>query len=208
MAFARPKKREPVGEAGLFEYAVGLLARRMRTERDLRRLMRARAEDGEAGVRAMDAVVVRLKELNYLSDTRFAEDYTRVRKEHEKFGKRRVQQDLMMKGVGKELVASTLESAYEDVDEVVLARQYIARKRMKQPSGVNAQKETVRTMNRLLRAGFSSNAIFKVLRAWDLPEEALVGVSEGGDDSDSYAEPEERAGDSDSYAKQNEDDGE
>ena len=204
--FVRAKRREPLGEAGLFEYAVGALARRMRTERDLRRLMRARAEEGELGVRAMDAVVVRLKELNYLSDTRFAEDYTRVRKEHEKFGKRRVQQDLMMKGVGKELVASTLETAYEDVDEVVLARQYIARKRMKQPSGANAQKETVRTMNRLLRAGFSSNAIFKVLRAWNLPEEALVGVEEGGVDSDSYAEPEDRASDSDAYSRQNEDD--
>ena len=56
MAFARAKKREPVGEAELFEYAVGALARRMRTERDLRRLMRARAEEGEAGARAMDAV--------------------------------------------------------------------------------------------------------------------------------------------------------
>jgi regulatory protein len=110
-----------------------------------------------------------------------------------------------VKGVGKELVASTLETAYEDVDEVALARQYIARKRMKQPSGENAQKETVRTMNRLMRAGFSSNAIFKVLKAWDLPEEALVGVSEGGDDSDSYAEPEERASDSDAYSRQNED---
>jgi regulatory protein len=205
MAFAQPKKREPVDEAGLFDYAVGTLARRMRTVRDLRRLMKARAEDGEAGERAMDAVIVRLKELNYLSDTRFAEDYTRVRKEHEKFGRRRVQQDLMMKGVGKELVASTLETAYEDVDEVALARQYIARKRMKQPSGENAQKETVRTMNRLLRAGFSSNAIFKVLKAWDLPEEALAGVEEGGVDSDSYAEPEDRAGDSDGYARQNED---
>jgi regulatory protein len=189
MAFARPKKREPVGEAGLFEYAVGALARRMRTERDLRRLMRDRAEEGEAGARAMDAVIVRLKELNYLSDERFAEDYTRVRKEHEKFGKRRVQQDLMMKGVGKELVASTLETAYEDVDEVVLARQYIARKRMKQPSGVNAQKETVRAMNRLLRAGFSSRAIYKVLREWKVPEEAIP--AEGSGDSDSYAEREE-----------------
>jgi regulatory protein len=190
VAFARPKKREPVGEAGLFEYAVGALARRMRTERDLRRLMKLRAEEGEAGARAMDAVVVRLKELNYLSDTRFAEDYTRVRKEHEKFGKRRVQQDLMQKGVGKELVATTLETAYEDVDEVVLARQYIARKRMKQPSGANAKKETVRAMNRLLRAGFSSRAIYKVLREWELPEELTE-------------EMEERAGDSDAYAKQN-----
>ena len=90
---------------------------------------------------------------------------------HEKFGKRRVQQDLMLKGVGKQLVAATLETAYEDVDEVALARQYIARKRMKQPSGENAQKETARAMNRLLRAGFSSRAIYKVLREWELPEE-------------------------------------
>ena len=49
MAFVRAKKREPVGEAGLFEYAVGVLARRMRTVRDLRRLMRMRAEPGEVG---------------------------------------------------------------------------------------------------------------------------------------------------------------
>jgi regulatory protein len=203
MAFARPKKREPLGEAGLFEYAVGALARRMRTERDLRRLMKLRAEEGEAGARAIDAVVVRLKELNYLSDTRFAEDYTRVRKEHEKFGKRRVQQDLMQKGVGKELVASTLETAYEDVDEVALARQYIARKRIKQPSGENAQKETARTMNRLLRAGFSSRAIYKVLREWELPEEAIDGMEAGGADAEAFAEPEERAGDSDTYAEQN-----
>jgi regulatory protein len=189
VAFAKPKKREPVGEAGLFEYAVATLARRMRTVRDLRRLMKPRAEEGEAGEQAMDAVIVRLKDLNYLSDERFAENYTRVRKEHEKFGRRRVQQDLMMKGVGKELVASTLESAYEDVDEVTLARQYIARKRIKQPSGANAQKETVRVMNRLLRAGFSSNVIFKVLRAWNLPEEVMP--TEGGADSDSYAEADE-----------------
>jgi regulatory protein len=205
MAFARAKKREPLGEAGLFEYAVGSLARRMRTERDLRRLMKLRAEEGEVGARAIDAVVVRLKELNYLSDTRFAEDYTRVRKEHEKFGRRRVQQDLMQKGVGKELVASTLETAYEDVDEVALARQYIARKRMKQPSGEKAQKETVRTMNRLLRAGFSSRAVYKVLREWQLPEEAIDGMEAGAADAEAFAEPEEeRGGDSDTYSRQNE----
>jgi regulatory protein len=37
---------------------------------------------------------------------------------------------------------------------------------MKQPSGAEAQKETVRVMNRLMRAGFSSTAIFKLLRSW------------------------------------------
>jgi regulatory protein len=185
MAFARPKKREPVGEAGLFDYAVGVLARRARSVRDLRRLMRNRAEEGDAGERAMDAVCARLKELGYLSDTRFAADYTRLRKENEKFGKRRVQQDLMMKGVQKELIATTLATAYEEVDEVALAREYVAKKRMKKPAGINAQKETARVMGRLLRAGFSSNAIYKVLREWSLPEEAMP--VEGGADSDSYA---------------------
>jgi regulatory protein len=186
MAFARPKKREPVGEAGLFEYAVGVLARRMRTVRDLRRLMRTRAEEGEAGERAMDAVCARLKELGYLSDTRFAADYTRLRKENEKFGKRRVQQDLMQKGVQKELIATTLATAYDEVDEVGLAREYVAKKRMKRPVD---QKETARVMGRLMRAGFSSSVIYKVLREWELPEEAMP--VEGGADSDSYAERDE-----------------
>ncbi len=206
MAFVRAKKREPLGEAGLFEYAVAALARRMRTERELRTLMRARSEAGEAGARAMDAVVVRLKGLNYLSDTRFAEDYTRVRKEHEKLGKRRVQQGLMQKGVKRELVASTLETAYEGVDEVVLAREYIARKRMKQPSGENAQKETARAMNRLLRAGFSSRAVYKVLREWDVPEGAMEAFEAGSSDAEVFADAEDRAGDSDSYSRQNEKD--
>ncbi len=204
MAFVRAKKREPVGEAGLFEYAVGALARRMRTERELRRLMAIRAEAGEGGARAMDAVVRRLKELNYLSDTRFAEDYTRVRKEHEKLGRRRVQQDLMQKGVKRELVSAAVEGAYEGVDEVALAREYIARKRMKQPSGESAQKETARAMNRLLRAGFSSRAVYKVLREWDLPEELVEGMEAGGVEAETFVETEERAGDSDSYSRQNE----
>lgn len=189
MAFARPKKREPLGEAALFEYAVGALARRMRTVRDLRRLMRARVEEGEAGVLAMDAVVARLKALNYLSDQRFAADYTRLRKENEKFGRRRVQQDLVGKGVEKELVASTLAAAYDEVDEVALARAYVERKRMKRPGGGDAKKETARVMGRLMRAGFSSTAIFKLLRQWEVPAEAIP--EEGGADSDSYAEREE-----------------
>lgn len=187
MAFQRPKKREPVGEAGLFEYAVGTLARRMRTVRDLRRLMKSRAEDGEAGEAAMNAVVERLIELKYLSDTRFAQDYTRLRKENQGFGRRRVQQDLALKGVDKELATTTLAAAYDEADEVELARAYCTKKRIKQPAGANVQKETVRVMNRLMRAGYGSGAIFKLLRSW------RVEAPESGGDSDSYAERDDLA---------------
>ena len=163
---SRKKMRQPIGEAGLWEYAVGALARRMRTERELRRLMITRAVPGEEGLRAMDAVVIRLKELGYLSDARFAADYTRLRKDNEKLGRRRVQQNLAVKGVSPELISDAVGAAYEDVDEVALARQYIARKRMKQPQGENKQKEAARAMGRLLRAGFSAGTVFKVLREW------------------------------------------
>jgi regulatory protein len=181
MAFKPRKPREPLGEAGLFEYAVGMLARRMRTERELRRLMQRRAEPGEPGARAMDAVVARLKELNYLSDPRFAADYTRLRKENEKYGRRRVQQDLAAKGVAPGLVGAAVGAAYEGVDEVALAREYVARKRMKQPSGENARKESAKVMGRLLRAGFSAGTVFKVLREWGVEVEE-VDVSEGADE--------------------------
>jgi regulatory protein len=170
MPFKRAKVREPLGEAALFEYAVSALARRMRTARDLRRLMKTRAAAGAQGEAAMDAVVARLKELNYLSDTRFAADYTRLRKENEKFGRRRVQQDLAAKGVSSELVGEAVGAAYEGVDEAALARQYCERKRMKQPAN---EKETARMVGRLMRAGFSSSAIFKVLKTWGVEVEEV-----------------------------------
>lgn len=179
MAFQRAKQREPVGEAGLFEYAVGALSRRMRTVRDLRRLMKVRAHPGEDGERDMDRVVERLIELKYLSDERFAEDFTRVRKEGRALGRRRVAQDLAVKGVDKELAATALESAYGEANEVELARAYCAKKRIPQPAD---QKETVRLMNRLMRAGYGSSAIFKLLRSWN------VETPEVSTDSDQYGE--------------------
>lgn len=201
MPFQRPKQREPVGEAGLFDYAVGTLARKMRTVRDLRRLMKPRAEPGERGEQAMDAVIERLIELKYLSDTRFAADYTRLRKENERFGRRRVQQDLMQKGIAKDLIASTLETAYEGTDEVALARAYCEKKRLQQPAGPDAQKQTVRLMNRLIRAGFSSNAIFKLLRSWKVEvDESAVEAESTEHDQDPNPDPDpdhERASDPD-----------
>ena len=160
----KPKKvKPPLDAAGLLEFAVRSLSSQMKSVRDLRRKMKTRAEPEEAGEAAMDAVIVKLKELGYLSDERFAADYTRLRKENEKYGKRRVQQGLMQKGIAQELTQSTLATAYDEVDEVALAKEYVARKRMKKPEG---DKEVARAMRRLMGAGFSTKTIWKVLRGW------------------------------------------
>lgn len=164
MSFGRAKTTKPPLDApALLDYAVKSLGSRMKSERDLRRLMSQRAAPGEEGSAAMDAVLVKLKELGYLSDERFAADYTRLRQENEKFGRRRVQQGLMQKGVAQATVQEAVGRAYDEVDEVALARQYVERKRLRKPEN---EKETARAMRRLMAAGFSSKAIWTVLRGW------------------------------------------
>ena len=180
MSFGRAKTaKPPLDEVGLLDYAVKSLGSRMKSERDLRRLMAQRAAPGEEGVAAMGAVLLKLKELGYLSDERFAADYTRLRQENDKFGRRRVQQGLMGKGVAQATVQEAVGRAYEEVDEVALARQYVERKRMRKPEN---EKETARSMRRLMAAGFSSKAIWTVLRSWgSAVEEADIDGSEGDD---------------------------
>ena len=122
-------------------------------------------------------------ERQYLDDSAFATDYTRLRQEGAKFGRRRVQQDLQRKGVDGELVATTLDAAYENVDEAALARQFLERKRMKKPAN---EKESARVMRRLVAAGFSLGTVYKLLRSWDVDETTMAAVEQ--------AEPEEDIG--------------
>jgi len=175
MPFARKsaKPKEWLDENQLHEYALKSLGRRMRTEADLRKSLRAKVEPDESGAAKVNAVIQRLKEYGYLDDAGFAETYTRLRQENQKFGQRRVQQDLAQKGVPKAIAEEAIAARYEDVNEETLARQHLERKRIKKPEN---EKETARVMRRLVAAGFSTTVIYKVLRQWDLAEESLSGL--------------------------------
>lgn len=175
MAWAKQAKRErqPLDENALYEYAVKTLGRKMRTVAELKRLMRQRVEPGEPGEAKMNAVVARLKEYGYLNDTRYAADYTRMRQENERFGRRRVQQELIQRGVHGEIIGKTLDEAYADVPESELARRYIARKRLRKPAN---EKETARIVRNMVRAGFSTGTIFGVLKTWQVEDDVLSAV--------------------------------
>ena len=72
MAFARPKKREPVGEAGLFDYAVGVLARTAARPADFDGRWIAAPQDSEGYARRLYAA---LRELDAAhADTLLIED--------------------------------------------------------------------------------------------------------------------------------------
>jgi len=169
----KPKKPGPLDEAALYEYAIRTLGRRMRTVTELKRLMQTRVEPGEAGEAKVSAVVLRLKEQRYLDDTAYAATYSRLRQENQKFGQRRVRQELGRKGVAAELIAKTLDTSYENVSEEDLAQQHLARKRVSPPKN---EKESARVVGQLVRAGFSTSVIFKILKDWQVSDETLSAL--------------------------------
>jgi regulatory protein len=172
MSFPRPRKLN--SEAELYEYAVGSLARRMRSVAELKRLLRLRVEaETEYGQTLVELVIRRLKDQGYLNDSRYAAAYSSFRRDNEKFGRLRVITDLKAKGVHGELIENAVDAAYSQVNEERQARQYLRRKRVVKPKD---QKQTARIFRQLLRAGFGSKTIFTILKNWEVDEETLTGL--------------------------------
>jgi len=171
MSFKRPQRE--YDEESLYEYAVGALGRQMRTVAEIKRLMRRRVGDQPHGELLVEVVVARLKMHRYLNDTSYAESYTRFRKENEKLGRMRIVQDLKAKGVHADIIESTVTAAYGNVNEEHLAREFLRRKRIVKPEN---QKQAARVYRALVRAGFGSRVIFRILKKWDVDEETLSAL--------------------------------
>lgn len=151
----------------------------MRTEAELRRLMRAKVEPGDHGEAVITAVVKKLREYGYLDDAAYAEAFARLRQENQKFGARRVRQDLRQKGVRSDLIEEALDTRYGETNEEALARQHLERKRISKPTN---EKETARVMRRLVAAGFSTGTIYKILRQWQVSDDALSALERVDDE--------------------------
>ncbi len=171
MPFKRARKT--YDEASLYEYAIAALGRRMRTVAELKRLMRKRVEAQADGAALVEAVVAKLKAQRYLNDTSYAESYSRLRKENDRFGRMRVVQDLKIKGVHADIIDGAVQSAYQDVNEEELAREFLRRRRIAKPAD---RKQAARVFRTLVRAGFPSRVIFRILKTWDVDEEVLSAL--------------------------------
>jgi regulatory protein len=179
MPFPRPKKKS-YSEDELYEYAVGALARRMRTVAELKRLFRARVEDAEAeyGQTLIELVIRRLKDRGYLNDSQYAAYFSSLRRDNQKFGRQRVVTDLKIKGVHGDVIEKAVGAAFEGVSEEKQAREFLRKKRLVKPKD---QKETARIFRQLARAGFGMKTIFTILKKWDVDDETLSALEgEGG----------------------------
>jgi regulatory protein len=174
MAFPRPKRRT-YSEDELYEYAVGALARRMRTVAELKRLMRARIEEVESeyGQTLVELVIRRLKDRGYLNDSQYAASYSSLRRDNQKLGRMRVITELKTRGVHGSVIEKAVEAAYEGVSDEKQAREFLRKKRLEKPKD---QKQTARIFRQLARAGFGMKTIFTILKKWDVDEDTLTAL--------------------------------
>jgi regulatory protein len=174
MAFSRPKRKQ-YNEDEMYEYAVGALARRMRTVAELKRLMRARVEDpdSEYAETLVELIVRRLKDQGYLNDSQYAASFSSLRRDNQKLGRMRVITELKTRGVHASVIEKAVDAAYEGVSEEKLARDYLHKKRFEKPKD---QKHAARIFRQLARAGFGTKTIFTILKKWDVDDETLTAL--------------------------------
>lgn len=135
--------------------ALHLLEQMDRTEQQLREKLMA----SEYPARCIDETIEYVKSFHYLDDQRYAETFTRYKKD--KMSRQQIKQKLMMKGVSREIVTEAIEEEY-DVDETVHIRSILEKKHFFHETADDG--EFRRVYSYLLRRGFRSNDILKEMK--------------------------------------------
>ena len=138
--------------------ALHLLEKQDRTRRNLMDKLR----ESDYPQEAIEAAVAYVESYHYIDDERYARSYVHFHQEGK--SKRRIQQDLMQKGVDRDIIAMVLEEEYE-TSEADMIRDLL-RKKHYDPESADAS-ERAKMYRFLLGRGFSSNDISRVLRGFE-----------------------------------------
>lgn len=164
-------------EQAVYDCAVAALARSAKTVAQLRQRLRQRTAPGEAGEALIDAAIARLKDHGYLSDTQFAKSYAGSRMTQAHFGRRRIAQELLQKGVSADLVEREVGAAFAETDELTLAQAFLAKKRVRPPAD---ERDAARIFRLLARAGFGGGTAAQALRRLRAAQTASAGEEQHG----------------------------
>ena len=131
-----------------FNKASDLLSCRDHSEKELREKLRQKGFSEGA-----DEAIEKLRSYGYVDDSRFAARYAAELQRVKHYGKRRVEQELMRKGVDRAVIAETLEDMTFDTDDLVslIEQRYIRR--------LDSEKGVSQTVAALQRRGYSYREI-------------------------------------------------
>lgn len=138
--------------------AMHLLEKQDRTRKNLEDKLR----ESDYPQTAIDAAIAYVESFHYIDDERYARSYVHFHQEGK--SKRRIQQDLMQKGIDRDVIALVLEEEYE-TSEADMIRDLL-RKKHYDPESADA-KERSKMYRFLAGRGFSSGDISRVLRGYE-----------------------------------------
>ena len=169
----KERRRAPLDAAGLWQYALRVLAGRAHSTGELREKLRGKA----ARAADVDPTIARLKEYGYLDDRKFAESFAAARLENEGLGKTRVLSDLSRRRVAPAVARQTVGKVYDDVSEQALAEDFVRRKfRMASKESLfQDAKDMASAYRRLVRAGFRPATAIAVLKKFARDPDLLDG---------------------------------
>ena len=108
-----------------------------------------------------------LESLDYIDDKRFALQWGRFKINKKKLGKNRLYQELLNKGIQKEIIGNIISVLYEDTSEKQLAIE-CSRKKWSTLEGIEPEKKKRRLCLYLKRKGFSADVIYQSLIALNM----------------------------------------
>jgi regulatory protein len=111
----------------------------------------------------ISSVIDYLTKLGYLNDEQFAREWAASRVRSRGFGRRRLEQELRIKGIDSDIIRGTLGTLFEDASEADIARKE-ADKKLKTLARFEPEVRRRRLAGFLERKGFSSEIIRTILR--------------------------------------------
>ena len=139
--------------------ALHLLGRRELSAQQLRERLLDREHDREDVDRAVDLLI----ENKALDDARVAAAYVRTALKIKGRGRLRIQRELQMMGIDKEVAGQALADAFGDVDERSLIAAAL-QKKLRGKQKIATPAEYARVFQFLMRQGFSPATVTAVLR--------------------------------------------
>jgi regulatory protein len=137
-------------------YAFLLLKFRLRSENELKARLRQKGFSSELA----ESTVNFLKDKEFIDDRVFAKGWVSSRLKRP-FGLNKIKQELIQKGLAKEVISEALAQAKEDYNESQLVIQ-LAKKRFSKLAGIEPLKAKARVYGYLMRRGFSLEVVSEI----------------------------------------------
>ncbi|WP_312832571.1 RecX family transcriptional regulator [Sedimentibacter saalensis] len=144
-------------EMNAYNYAVNLLSRAPKSEKELKMKMQDKGYD----VIFIENVIKKLREQRYIDDERYSEMFISSKINTSKDGRRKIKEALYNKGINKEMIDEKLSSVSEE--EEIERAFLLAKKKLASMKEEDTRKKTLKLSNYLINKGFEYSTVKKVV---------------------------------------------